>query len=213
MKPRITPALAFRWLTPFYDMANDLMGYGRTLMRRTAAVADLEGGERVLDVGCGTGSLLLELKSRHPDVEATGIDADPDVLRIAANKLSRAGLSVRLIQGYAQELPFPSGHFDLVASTLIFHHLPTPVKREAAREIQRVLKNGGAFILADFGKPGNLLAAAVVNIGSLFDGRENLKANLDGLLPQILEEAGFLVREGGPTYRGVQVLVARKPGL
>ncbi len=211
MRPRaFRPALAFHALTPLYDRANDLLGFGRPFIMRVIHALALTGTEALLDVGCGTGTLLAELGRRYPISTLNGVDADPRVLARTAAKLRAAGVHAGLAQAFAQSLPFPDASFDLVVSTLIFHHLGTPVKRAALGEIRRVLRPGGRFLLADFGRPQSVLQWALLSAGRLFDGIENTRANLRGQLPLMLVEAGFQVAEVAPRYRGVQFLRAER---
>jgi len=207
---KFTPALAFNVFTSFFDTIIELLGFGRSFKRNLLKMLDIKEQERILDVGCGTGTLLLEIKSKYPNTDITGIDADPKVLRIANNKIDSVGISARLVEGLAQDLPFPSNYFTLVVSTLIFHHLKTETKKEAIREIFRVLKDDGRFLLADFGKPVDIKSQILLNIGSIFDGKSNMRDNLAGKLPLFLQEAGFRVTELGSRYRGVQFLMAKK---
>lgn len=139
------PALAFHVLTPLYDWATDLVGFGAPFVSRVADSLALRETESVLDVGCGTGTLLAELGHRYPRAAVAGIDADFRMLARARRKLVSAQARATLVQAYAQHLPFSAGPVDAVVSTLIFHHLGTPLKQAALGEIHRVLKPGGAF--------------------------------------------------------------------
>lgn len=210
MEKKFTPALAFDFLTPLYDNVIDFLAYGKAFKRRVLKVADIHDGERILDVGCGSGTLLIKAKTQYPNSEVTGIDPDKNILQLAQVKLEQAGVDAGLVQGFAQELPFPAASFDVAISTLIFHHLSTQVKKEAIREIHRVLKDNGRFLLADFGKPEGILTKILLNLGSIFDGKANMKANIEGKLPSFLQEAGFEVREVKARYHGVQFLLGRK---
>jgi SAM-dependent methyltransferase len=128
---------------------------------------------------------------------------------MARRRLQRSTLAAELVAGYAQDLPFPNEAFDLVVSTLTFHHLPGPVKVAALREVRRVLAPHGRFLLVDFGMPDTRIAQVLLRIGSLFDGRENMRANLAGELPVMLAAAGFAVHEVSHPHRGVRHLLAR----
>lgn len=145
-------------------------------------------GSRVLDVGCGTGTLAIMTKQLHPEAEVVGIDADPKILGIARAKAARAGLSLTLDQGMADQLPYADSSFDRVLSSLFLHHLTTENKRRTLREVFRVLRSGGRFEVVDFGPPrtfySRLVARFTVN-------NEEVAANLQGLLPEMFREAGF----------------------
>ena len=210
MGKKFTPPLAYDFLTPLYDRVINLLAYGKAFKRMALELSEIVDGEKVLDVGCGSGTLLIDAKARYPKSDFVGIDPDKKVLQLAERKLIQAGVRARLVQGFAQELPFPSASFDLVISTLIFHHLSASVKREAAREIYRVLKERGRFLLADLGKPESTLNKLLLNLGSIFDGRANMKDNIEGKLPVLLQETGFKVKELEARYRGVQFWLAIK---
>ncbi|MFH1032291.1 MAG: class I SAM-dependent methyltransferase [Chloroflexota bacterium] len=212
MNNEYKPGLAFHFLTPFYDAATSWLGAGPAFMRKVLEIPSLKGNEKVLDVGCGTGTLIIEAKRKYPDIDINGIDADEAMLRRAEKKLRKAGIQARLSQGFLQNpLPFPNTSFDLIFSTLVFHHLSTDVKRQAIKEIYRILKGNGCFLLVDFGKPENIGTRILLNLGSIFDGGGNLRANLRGDLPFFLQEAGFQVTEVRPRYRTLQFLLAKKP--
>jgi ubiquinone/menaquinone biosynthesis C-methylase UbiE len=101
----------------------------------------------ILDVGCGTGRLLGLAEARFPGAESVGVDAAMEMVRQA--EASRpAGSKIRFQQATAEELPFPDSHFDLVFSTLTFHHWHDQGKGVA--EVARVLAPGGRWLLADF---------------------------------------------------------------
>ena len=206
-----TPALAYSVLTPVYDIALEVLGFGRSFKAAVAGLAAVKPGEAVLDLGCGTGTLLQALVARQSDARFTGVDPDPQVLRAARRRLQRTP-AVELVEGYAQDLPFADRVFELVVSTLIFHHLPDSVKLAALGEVRRVLAPHGRFLLVDFGAPPTRGARILLTIGSLFDGRENMRANLAGELPAMLTAAGFDVIEIGRPHRGVRHLVARPQG-
>ncbi|GLZ28680.1 hypothetical protein Lesp02_08700 [Lentzea sp. NBRC 105346] len=138
------PAMGKHHLTPLYDLVHHLSGLRRVHLEMIK-LAELRGGHRVLDVGCGTGNLLRSIEKRHPDVDLTGLDPDPKALAVAARKVRRATLD----RGFAQELPYPDGSFDRVFSSLMLHHLDSPVKDTLLAEVRRVLKPGGLLVLAD----------------------------------------------------------------
>ena len=185
------PALRFSALTRIYDpvvRATSREGRFKEMLVEQAALAD---GQRILDLGCGTGTLAIQVKRRQPGAEVVGLDADPEMLGQARAKAEQADVELRLAEGMSDELPFEDGSFDRVLSTLFFHHLDPEPKRRTAREIARVLRRGGELHVADWGAPADpLMAAAFLSIRML-DGFENTADNVHGELPRIFEEAGL----------------------
>lgn len=185
------PALSFRVLTPLYDPVLRWTMREDAFRERLVRQADIQASDRVLDLGCGTGSLALRLKRAAPEAVVTGVDPDPEVLRIAARKAAAAGLDVRFDAGDAGRLPHADGAFDRVMSSLVFHHLGPEMKRRAAAEAFRVLRPGGELHVADFGRPGNrLMRLAFLGI-QLLDGFASTAENAAGALPDIFRAAGF----------------------
>ena len=101
---------------------------------------------RVLDVGCGTGA-LLRLAARHfPDAEFEGVDASAEMIGVAGAS-NPFPARVRFTQARAEELPFADGYFDLILSTISFHHWAD--QGRGLGEVARGLVPGGLFLLAD----------------------------------------------------------------
>jgi len=184
------PALGADWLTPLYDTVAIVTGQ-RFFKSRLVSVASIEAGHRVLDLGCGTGTLALMIKQACPQATVVGLDLDTRILSIARRKILRAGVEVQLEQGSATAPPFEPASFDRVLSTLVFHHLTTPQKRAALAAARRLLRPGGELHIADWGKPHNLLMQAASMSFRLFDGNETTAVNLAGQLPEMVREAGF----------------------
>lgn len=210
MKYKIVPAFTFNFLTPFYDFVTELIGFGDSFKRQIVRMLKLKDGESLLDIGCGTGSLLILAKHNHPQSRIVGIDPDPSVLDIAKRKIEKKRLDVELVRAYGEDLPFKDSSFDVAVSTLVFHHLPTEIKKQTIKEIFKVLKKGARFLLADFGQPENTFWRIILAIASIFEEAKYMRDNLDGKLPTFLREAGFKVKEVSPKYRGVQFLLAMK---
>src|SRR5258707_2151562 len=116
------PAMGKRWLLPFDDPLVRLLGADKP-KRLLIEQADLKIGFRVLDIGCGTGSLAVLIKRLHPEVEVIGVDPDPAALSISKRKANRAGLSVEFDRGFSDHLSYPDASFDRVFSSFMFHHL------------------------------------------------------------------------------------------
>ena len=185
------PAAGRDWLLPFYDPLLWILG-GDAVKRPLIEQATLESGFRVLDIGCGTGSLTLLIEKLHPDVEVVGLDPDPKALSIAKRKAERAGLAIRLDQGFSDQLPYPDASFDRVFSSLMFHHLDQEVKSATLREVRRVLRPGGSLHLLDFGPPRSGLSRALAHV---LHSAEHLRDNLEDRIPSFMEQAGFVQSE------------------
>ena len=146
------PAAGRHWRLPLYDPLTKLLGVDRT-RRRLVEQAELARGQRVLEVGCGTGSLLIDIGRRHPAVELVGLDPDANALTRAERKARQAGVRVRLDRGFSDAMPYEDASFDRVLSSFMYHHVPQHEKPAMFREIHRILKPGGRLELLDFAGP------------------------------------------------------------
>lgn len=203
------PAAGRDFLLPLYDPLTSLLGGHRVRARlldeleirkaeprsEPQASGALRLGDRVLDLGAGTGALTIALKRRHPGAVVVGIDPDAKALARARTKAERAGLEIEFREAYGDALPFADGSFERVVSSLVLHHLTTAVKEAALREAHRVLAPGGLLRVLDFGPPRGRLQRV---LGRVFHGVENLGDNLSGRIPALVEGAGFRgAREAG----------------
>jgi ubiquinone/menaquinone biosynthesis C-methylase UbiE len=126
-------------------------GQMRKLRQRTATLARIQPGDAVLDVGCGTGTLALEVARRvGQEGRVAGVDPGTEQIARASSKAARRHAPIEFQVGVIERLPFPDQTFDVVLSTLMMHHLPAPLKRQGLAEIARVLKPGGRLVIADF---------------------------------------------------------------
>ena len=209
------PALKYGWLTPLYDPLVRWTLRESTFKRQLLEQARIERGHRVLDLGCGTGTLTLLIKSHHPKADVLGLDADPKVLDVARAKAAKAGLNIRLDQGIAFELPYPDTCFDRVISSLLFHHLTREKKEQTLGEVFRVLRRGGEFHVADWGKAQNWLMRITFLCVQMLDGFKTTADNVRGLLPQFFRAAGFEDVEESARYMTIVGTLslhrARKP--
>jgi ubiquinone/menaquinone biosynthesis C-methylase UbiE len=186
------PALRFHRLTPFFDSVAAIAVRDRSIKRRVIARAAIASGEQVLDVGCGTGTLAVAAARAAPDVTVTGLDADASILHRARKRATDAGLEIRFDVGRSTELPYPDTSFDLVLSTLFFHHLPDDEKGKTAAELLRVLRPGGRLVVGDLGRPQDpLMRVAVRGTVQLLDGVATTALNVRGELPGVLSDAGL----------------------
>lgn len=191
-EPGFLPALRFHRLTPLFDWVAAVFVRDRSIKRRVLGHAALAAGEDVLDVGCGTGTLAVAAVRAAPGVRVTGLDADPNILARARRRADGAGMEIAFHEGNATELAFPDASFDVVLSTLFFHHLPDDAKRRAAAEVVRVLRPGGRLVVGDLGRPQDpLMRLAVLGTVQLLDGFTTTALNVRGGLPGVLADAGL----------------------
>ena len=212
-KPRIkngpqTAGNTIHWAS-HYDFISSLLGLGtnRPNSRMVIELANVQPGDKVLDVGCGTGNLTLTAKSyAGPDGEVYGIDAAPEMIQVAKKKASRSGQEVVFEVGLIEELAFPEANFDVVISRLAIHHLPDDLKRKGFSEILRVLKPGGHLLVADFNPPANPISS---HITSVLVGSHMMQTNIWSL-PAMLESAGFVEITSGLTRSAFLAFVGGK---
>ncbi|MGI5205052.1 class I SAM-dependent methyltransferase [Spirillospora sp. CA-108201] len=148
------PGAGKTWLLPFYDLFSGVAGI-RALHRRAVRLAEIEPGQAVVDVGCGTGNLSLAALAAQPAARVTGLDPDADALRRAARKARRRKVDLTLVQGYADRIPGPDASLDHVVSSLALHHLDDGGRSAFAREALRTLRPGGTVTIVDFGGPSS----------------------------------------------------------
>lgn len=188
-----TPALGLRALTPLYDLAIAMLTRENKWRSALIEAIALQQGERLLDVGCGTGSLAVRLATEQPGAWVHGIDPDPDVLRRARSKAAAAGARIAFHEGFlTDEFVADADPFDIVTSSLVFHQVPLAGKRDLFSMMRRALKPAGRLVLADYGLQRTALMRRLfrATVQSL-DGVDDTQPNADGLLPELINDAGF----------------------
>ncbi|MBL8552230.1 MAG: class I SAM-dependent methyltransferase [Hyphomonadaceae bacterium] len=190
--PAFTPALGHAALTPLYDLAIALMT--REQRWRAALVAQIapHDDDVILDVGCGTGSLLMLMARAAPGATLLGLDPDADVLRRAADKAARSHATLHLEQGFARDVAaFTARAPSKIVSSLVFHQTSLAEKEAALNAIFHTLRPGGELHIADYGLQRTPLMRRLFGIIQHLDGVENTTPNAKGVLPELMREAGF----------------------
>lgn len=153
--------------------------------------AQLHPGEKILDFGCGTATLTLLIEEQCTDCVVIGLDTDTQILAMAKKKISKKKSAITLLKYEGGVLPFPDCTFDKILSSWVFHHLTTPQKIAAFKEINRVLKPQGELHIADWGKAETKLMRFLFFVLQVFDNFYTTNDNIKGKLPQLMQEGGF----------------------
>lgn len=144
-----------------YDLMNDLMSAGlhRAWKAYTVMVANVQPGQRVLDIAGGTGDLALAFaKKVGPTGQVVHTDINEAMLRTGRDRLLDAGVILPTTVCDAEKLPFPDGHFDLVSVAFGLRNMTH--KDAALREMARVLKPGGKLLVLEFSQVAKPLRRA-----------------------------------------------------
>ncbi len=190
MSSEFIPALRFKALTRFYDPVVRFTTRERSVKRALIENSRVPQGATVVDLGCGTGTLTVWLKQQYPSARVIGLDADPAILEFARAKADAAAIDVEFVEGDASDIPFATRSVDRIVSSLFFHHLQPNIKKRVLSESFRVMAEGGELHISDWGKPKNILMRLLFYPVQLLDGFSNTRENVQGLLPDLIMDAG-----------------------
>jgi ubiquinone/menaquinone biosynthesis C-methylase UbiE len=183
------PAMGYFSLARLYDPLIGLFMREKKFKNQLIQNANISTSDAVLDMGCGTGTLLLMVRQAFPQARLVGLDGDGKILAIAHQKIAHAGVDISLDEAMSFDMPYPDGSFDRVLTSLMLHHLSAEEKRRTLKEVFRVLVPGGELHIADFAMPHGQLG----HLTSHFQqSSEHIAANIRGLLPDMMAEAGFV---------------------
>jgi ubiquinone/menaquinone biosynthesis C-methylase UbiE len=168
--------------------------------RQIVALAGVEPGESVLDVGSSSGYLARKLATAvGPAGHVTGVDPSEAAISYARQ---RALPTMTFTTGVAQALDLPDASFDVVTCTLAIHHIPARKREAAFREMYRVTKPGGRLLAADFDPSRRPLP--------LHPGGQRMRraSATVGPLEELAAAAGYRVESSGqiPLLRYVQAI-------
>ena len=183
-----------------YDLLLAILTFGRerSFRQNTLEMAKIGPGDRVLDVGCGTGTLAIAAKRLvGPDGAVSGVDASAEMIARAKAKAARQGLAVTFEVGTAQKLPFADAAFDVVLSSLMLHHVPEPTRKDALMEMRRVLKPAGRLLVVELTQKPSLMSSLIP--ARLRHSHEHAHAYVEA--KALMKDAGFNELGSGSFWR------------
>lgn len=188
-----TPPLGFAALTPFYDRVIRVMTREAAWRTRLVERIDPRADDNILDVGSGTGSLAIALTTAAPDCRFMGVDPDRAAVALARKKAALVGSSATFEQ---ENFGGPATHhhsgFDKITCSLVLHQVPLAEKRRLVRAMFERLRPGGQLFIADYGLQATFIMRLAFRLTvQMLDGRSDTQPNADGILPLLIEEAGF----------------------
>lgn len=188
-----TPALGYSALTPIYDLAIAALTREKTwrteLLERIRPSQD----DRILDVGCGTGSLAIGMKTINAQCEIHGIDPDAAVLARARKKAKAANVDITFHNGFLNpNMLAQLGRFSKIVSSLVFHQTALDSKRDILDSMRKLLLPGGKLYVADYGLQRTPLMRTLFRYTvQAIDGVTDTQHNADGCMPELIATSGF----------------------
>lgn len=181
-------AFVYDWLSPLMTF-----GHEKRMGQIALELLNLKGREKIIDIGCGTGSLTIEAGrklSAEMGGHIVGIDAAAKMVALARKKA--VGMpQVRFDVSAAEKLDYEDQTFDLALSTFFFHHIDAELKKTALNEIWRVLKKGGKAVIVDVDTPTTLFGKICAWSGYVLFHQEEIRENIEGKLREIMRLSQF----------------------
>lgn len=192
-----TPALGYSGLTGLYDRAIATLTREKVWRSMVLQTLAPQGGETIVDLGAGTGSLAILIKRSAPQARVVAIDPDPAVRQIGEAKARTSGVNIEFITAMGHEAiaAVPAGSVDAVTCSLVLHQCPLEMKRAIIANAARLLRPKGRLVLADYGAQPNLLMRLGFLLVQTLDGFEATEHNRRGVIPQLIDAAGFTANE------------------
>lgn len=175
------------WMTGAYDPLIARWPAGNKMRETVIDALDPVPGKRMLELGCGSGRLAIQIKRRCPDVAVSGVDGNRDILAIARDRANKAGVDIDFTLGDITSCPL-SGPYDNVYSTLVLHHLTLDAKQQVFRRIRDVLAEDGSFVIADFSSHHGSGQAIMSRLSTLVDPLGGKAPHRDGRFETAVRE-------------------------
>lgn len=211
------PALGRHELTNSYDRVIAVMTREKRWRSHLLALLAPKPGDTIVDVGCGTGTFAIMIKTACPAARVIGVDPDEAVLAIARTKAVDAGVDVEWRRAMGDELLDALGAriATKATSSLVLHQCPMEMKRAILNSMHAALTSDGMLFIADYGEQRTFLMRTLFRQVQQLDGYENTQPNADGMLPALIDESGFtdlIEAKIVPTPTGsISIYTARRP--
>jgi ubiquinone/menaquinone biosynthesis C-methylase UbiE len=207
--PDLAPADVTHGRGHTYDICAAVFfgGRRRRIFNRLAVESGARPGDRVLDVGCGTGYFTRVMaQTVAPDGTAHGVDTSGEAITHARRSTHLANCT--FAEGTAHALDAPDGPYDVVVSSLMIHHLPETLRPLAIDEMFRVLRPRGSVLVAEFRPPASRIGRRLVKA---LTGHHAMAENRVDLLEPMIRDAGFEQVHDGQLRPWTYYIQARKP--
>jgi ubiquinone/menaquinone biosynthesis C-methylase UbiE len=181
------------WFTGAYDPLTARWPAGNKMRATVIDALDPAPGQRLLELGCGSGRLAIEIKRRCPDVAISAVDGNRDILAIARDRAKKAGLEIDFTVGDITRCPL-EGPYDSAYSTLVLHHLTLDAKQQVFRRVRDLVAPSGSLVIADFSRHRGSGQAIVSRLSALGDSLGAKRPHFDGRFETALRECFSDVR-------------------
>ena len=157
------------WLIKLYDLLFKIEVHGKDKELRELITRKISSkSKRILDMATGTGSVAIEIKKTFPKTEVEGIDLSNEMLEIARKKAKKENIKITFTQQNIESTNFPAESFDDITISFALHEIPTKNRIKTIKEIHRLLKKDGKFIIMDLNYPKNTILKDC--IAEIYDG-------------------------------------------